>query len=91
MNRLYLSIRIISDEIGLDVWDIDVSAARQYMAQHEAEPVSRHWFGSPCRFVRSIDAVIHVYLPDALIERYPMMACYLRSTSPRWGRAWREW
>jgi hypothetical protein len=26
-----------------------------------------------------------------LVERHPVWATYLRSTSPRWGRSWRSW
>lgn len=91
MNRLYMSFRIFSDEVGVDFWDIDREAAQTFMRTHESEPTSRFWFGSPCLFVRNIDALVHVYLPDALVERHPMWACYLRSTSPRWGKAWRNW
>jgi len=90
-RRIYLGIRIASDEIGFDVWDVDRPTARRLMARHEAAPVSRFWFGSPCQFVRCIDALVHVYLPQAIVEQYPELARYLRSTSPRWGRAWREW
>ncbi len=58
----------------------------------ESKPVSRFRFGSPCRFVRTIDIIVHVILPELIADEMPVMACYLRSTSPRWGRAWRgEW
>lgn len=91
LQRLYLGVRLASDRIGFDLWDIDICHARQFMARHEAAPVSRFWFGSPCRFIRTIDVLVHVLLPSALAERYPELACYLRSTSPRWGKAWRSW
>lgn len=55
----------------------------------EGRPVSRFRLGSPCRFVRTIDIVVHVILPELIADDMPVMACYLRSTSPRWGRAWR--
>lgn len=58
---------------------------------HELPPVSRWRFGSPCRFVRSIDLLVHVLIPELIAHRAPRMADYLRSTSPRWGRTWRSW
>ena len=57
----------------------------------EREPVSRFRFGSPCRFVRTADILIHVILPEMVERPLPWLARYLRSTSPRWGRSWREW
>ena len=62
-----------------------------FVVVYEGRPESRFWFGSPCRFVRSIDLSVHVLLPELLACRLPVLACYLRSTSPRWGRAWRRW
>jgi hypothetical protein len=59
------------------------------LVAREGKPVSRTRFGSPCRFVRTIDIVVHVIVPEIIAERAPVWACYLRSTSPRWGRAWR--
>jgi hypothetical protein len=82
---------MLVDRIGLDPWDVSMKNIRRFMRTNEREPVSRFWFGSPCRFIRWVDATVHVWLPAALEERYPVMACYLRSTSPRWGRAWRSW
>lgn len=58
---------------------------------HEESPISRTRFGSPCRFVRTIDLVVHVLLPEILCGVAPKVADYLRSTSPRWGRTWRNW
>lgn len=57
----------------------------------EQPPVSRFRFGSPCRFVRSLDLFVHVIVPHALGSRLPRLTAYLRSTSPRWGRTWRNW
>lgn len=79
------------DRIGIDPWDIDLTYVSYYVARYESEPVSRYRLGSPCRFVRSIDLMVHIYLPEMLAERHPVWACYLRRTSPRWGRAWRSW
>jgi hypothetical protein len=58
----------------------------------ERAPVSRFRFGSPCRFVRTIDLAVHLVLPEAL-ERVGLVRLpkYLRRTSPRWGRSWRSW
>ena len=57
----------------------------------EAPPESRFWFGSPCRFVRRIDILVHIVLPELLENRLPKLALHLRKTSPRWGRSWRNW
>lgn len=62
-----------------------------FVVVYEGRPQSRYWFGSPCRFVRTIDLAVHVLTPELLVSRFPVLACYLRSTSPRWGRAWRRW
>lgn len=86
-----VGIRLIADDIGLDPWDVDMSRVREFVRQHEATPTSRFWFGSPCRFVRTIDFVVHVLLPEMIAEKHPVWACYLRNTSPRWGTAWRKW
>ena len=57
----------------------------------EKPALSRVWFGSPCRFVRQVDVVVHIVLPEMLEKRLPRVADYLRRTSPRWGRSWRDW
>lgn len=84
-------LRLLADRIGIDPWDVDRSFVRSFVRRHEGIPVSRYWFGSPCRFVRRIDLLVHVYLPEMVAERHPLWACYLRTTSPRWGKAWRGW
>lgn len=81
---------MFADRVGVDYWDIDHNRVRAYI-KNEMEPSSRFWFGSPCRFVRTLDLLVHVYLPSAIEAKYPELATYLRSTSPRWGRSWREW
>lgn len=63
----------------------------RHLATTEGEPLSRFWFGSPCRFVRTLDVFVHIVAPEALEDVLPGLARYLRSTSPRWGRSWREW
>jgi hypothetical protein len=87
----YIAMRVMVDRIGLDPWDVCVIEIRSFMAANEMAPCSRHWFGSPCKFVRAIDSGVHVWLPAMLVDRYPELARYLRSTSPRWGRSWRKW
>lgn len=86
-----IGIRLLADDIGIDPWDVDLNKVRVFARQNESHPTSRYWFGSPCRFVRTIDFAIHVVLPEMLAEKHPTWACYLRTTSPRWGKAWRKW
>jgi hypothetical protein len=88
---IYYAIRIAADRIGLDPWDVDLGETLTFAKATEQEPVSRFAWGSPCRFVRAIDVAVHVILPGMLEERYPELATYLRSTSPRWGRSFRGW
>lgn len=57
----------------------------------ERPVLSRFWFGSPCRFVRQVDVLTHIVVPELLEDRLPRLAKYLRRTSPRWGRSWRNW
>lgn len=84
-------IRTLVDRIGVDPWDVDLAHVRRFVAHREQAPVSRYKIGSPCRLIRSLDVLVHVVLPEMLYERHPVWACYLRSTSPRWGRSWRSW
>jgi hypothetical protein len=80
-----------ADTIGIDPWDVDLSFLLSFARTTEQAPRSRFRFGSPCRFIRTLDMAVHVILPEMLVEKYPTLACYLRSTSPRWGRSWRRW
>ena len=57
----------------------------------EKPAMSRFWFGSPCRFVRQVDVLTHIVVPELLEGRLPRLANRLRQTSPRWGRSWRNW
>jgi hypothetical protein len=57
----------------------------------ESPPDSRFWFGSPCRFVRRIDLLVHIVMPELIETRMPKVASRLRKTSPRWGKSWRSW
>lgn len=85
------ALRATTDAIGIDPYDVDLDDLLDEAAATEAPPVSRFRWGSPCRFVRAIDVAVHVVLPGMLEEAFPVWACYLRSTSPRWGRRWRSW
>ncbi len=57
----------------------------------ELTPQSRFWFGSPCRCVRYLDVLIQIVLSELVEDRMPRFSRYLRRTSPRWGRSWRQW
>jgi hypothetical protein len=91
ITNTYLQIRMIADRVGVDPWDVRLTSLVSRARRTESRPTSRYWFGSPCRFIRSVDFAVHVLLPEMLYERHPVWACYLRSTSPRWGRSWRTW
>lgn len=62
-----------------------------HLVATEREARSRFRWGSPCRLIRSVDIVTHIVLPELIERTAPRVAKYLRSTSPRWGRSWREW
>ena len=61
------------------------------LRQAEKPASSRFFFGSPCRFVRRIDILVHIVLAELLEDALPKISMYLRKTSPRWGRSWRNW
>jgi hypothetical protein len=54
-------------------------------------PVSRLRIGSPCKFIRKLDLLVHIVVPELIENIMPRCARYLRRTSPRWGRSWRGW
>jgi hypothetical protein len=54
-------------------------------------PVSRLRIGSPCKFIRKLDLLVHIVVPELIENIMPRCARYLRKTSPRWGRSWRGW
>lgn len=85
------TLRRIAKKIGFDPWGIQLRETILRATEHEQEPVSRFMWGSPCRFIRSIDIMVHVLLPAMLEDGHPTWATYLRTTSPRWGRTWRHW
>jgi hypothetical protein len=70
---------------------VHLPTLRTLAAIHEQPPVSRWRFGSPCRFIRTVDFAVHVVTPAYLTPHLPRLAAYLRRTSPRWGRTWRDW
>jgi hypothetical protein len=78
-------LRRTLDTIGFDPYDIVLRALVEVANAVESPPRSRFRIGSPCRFIRSVDFVVHVWLPHALVERYPAVAARLAATSPRWG------
>lgn len=86
----YIGFRLLVDRLGFDPWDVHMPTLRAHL-RREQTPQSRYRIGSPCRFIRTLDIIVHVWLPDAIVERHPWHATYLRSTSPRWGRTWRGW
>lgn len=57
----------------------------------ELPPHSRLRLGSPCKFIRKIDILVHIVVPELIENRLPRLTRYLRKTSPRWGRRWRGW
>jgi len=61
------------------------------LRQTEQPASSRFFFGSPCRFVRKLDILVHVVMAELLEDVFPKISIYLRKTSPRWGRSWRNW
>jgi hypothetical protein len=63
----------------------------QHLRRVERPPRSRFWFRSPCYFVRIVDVLVHIVIPELVEGRLPRLADYLRETSPRWGKSWRSW
>lgn len=71
--------------------DMNLRKTLQSLKRVELPASSRFKFGSPCRFVRILDIFIHIIIPEILEKVFPRVASYLRNTSPRWGRSWRQW
>lgn len=71
--------------------DLTLRETLAMLREVEGSPISRFVFGSPCRFIRRLDILVHIVLPEIVEYRHPEMARYLRATSPRWGRSWRHW
>ena len=71
--------------------EMDLRETIRHLVAAERTARSRFRFGSPCRFVRTIDIIVHIVVPELLEDRAPRIARRLRQSSPRWGRSWREW
>jgi len=71
--------------------DLNLKETFRELPRFELPPVSRFKLGSPCRFIRSLDIFIHIFIPEVVEKILPHFARYLRNTSPRWGRSWRHW
>jgi hypothetical protein len=71
--------------------DMNLRETIAHLVATEREARSRFRWGSPCRFIRTVDILTHIVLPELLERTAPRVTRYLRSTSPRWGRSWREW
>ena len=61
------------------------------LLHYQQTPQSRFAFRSPCYFIRALDVATHIVFPELIENLLPRTARYLRVTSPRWGRSWREW
>ena len=70
---------------------MDMRETFELLRAAEKKTESRFVLGAPCRFVRSIDILVHIVVPALAENKFPRTARYLRSTSPRWGRSWRYW
>lgn len=86
-----MTLRRTAIAVGINPWGLDIHSVLQRALEVESEPLSRFRWGSPCRFIRTIDIATHVILPALLQDAYPVLATYLHTTSPRWGRTWRHW
>lgn len=53
--------------------------------------ISRLRIGSPCKFIRKLDLLVHIVIPELIESALPNISRYLRKTSPRWGQHWRKW
>ncbi len=71
--------------------DLNLRDTIKMLRKVELPARSRFFFGSPCRFVRALDVLVHIVLPELIENKFVRTARYLRLTSPRWGRSWRTW
>lgn len=71
--------------------NMTISETLEWLPHAQRERQSRFIFRSPCYLVRSIDIAVHIVLPEMIEGLFPAVARYLRYSSPRWGRSWREW
>ena len=71
--------------------DMNLRETIAHLIATERKARSRFRWGSPCRFIRTIDILVHIVLPEFTEKTAPQLTRYLRRTSPRWGESWREW
>lgn len=70
---------------------LDMKQTLRLASEAERRAQSRFLVGSPCKFIRALDVLIHLVVPELIENILPSVARYLRRTSPRWGRSWRGW
>lgn len=71
-------------------WELSLAQTLAVMGRYERPPESRFRIGSPCRWIRAIDVLVHIVIPELLEQWWPAITRALRDTSPRWGRSWRH-
>lgn len=71
--------------------ELDMKQTLRLASEAERRAQSRFLVGSPCKFIRALDVLIHLVVPELIENILPSVARYLRRTSPRWGRSWRGW
>lgn len=71
--------------------DMNLRETLKSLERVELPPTSRLPIGSPCRFIRMLDILVHIVIPELTEKIFPRVSRYLRNTSPRWGRSWRHW
>jgi hypothetical protein len=71
--------------------DLNLSETLRLARTLETRPTSRLRIGSPCKFIRSMDVLVHLVAPEVIEDVMPRAADYLRRTSPSWGKSWRSW
>ena len=54
----------------------------------EVVPRSRYWFGSPCKWSKKCDVLVHIVVPHAIRPVLPRCAHLLEICSTRWDRSW---
>lgn len=70
---------------------LDMKQTMHLASKAEQRARSRFIVGSPCKFIRALDVLVHLVLPELIENIFPATARYLRRTSPRWGQSWRGW
>ncbi len=70
---------------------LDMKQTLRLAPSAERRARSRFAIGSPCKFIRALDVLVHLVIPELIENTSPLIARYLRQTSPRWGQSWRGW